>query len=420
MEKKIPTLFDVQIIEQPSIQEVLSGNSNLNRIQVRAFTKYGNRNGSYITDAVADQLIASATQGDTPVIGFFDPSTKSWASHTGPALAKGYGYVENFVGWQPFIDTDGISREYAVFSVVLFTKYYEEARNIFGQNQSMELDPSSIEGAWTTIDGEEYFVYSAAKMLGFCVIGSNEPCFSVSAFFAKKDDNELSSLIFELRTLIEEQKKIFNGGEQPMEVVENIQENVQQEVVESTPQETETENFEAMNENTEENENTQVTEEVPVENNEEETSEDSNNWQQRFEELQVAYNELQASNTSLQARVTELEAFQENSTTQLENLSAENEQLHTTIVGYEAQLNTYALEEKKNLINKYTTILSEEEITSVNEHINDFSYDELESKLAIMFANHQLSAKQEEVTKVPLPEPQESQFALLMKKYRKN
>jgi len=54
MEKKIPTLFDVQIIEQPSIQEVLSGNSNLNRIQVRAFTKYGNRNGSYITDAVAD------------------------------------------------------------------------------------------------------------------------------------------------------------------------------------------------------------------------------------------------------------------------------------------------------------------------------------------------------------------------------
>lgn len=420
MEKKIPTLFDVQIIEQSSIQEVLSGNSNLNRIQVRAFTKYGNRNGSYITDAVADQLIASATQGDTPVIGFFDPSTKSWASHTGPTLAKGYGYVENFVGWMPFVDTDGISREYAVFSVVLFTKYYEEARNIFGQNQSMELDPSSIEGAWTTIDGEEYFVYSAAKMLGFCVIGSNEPCFSVSAFFAKKDDNELSSLIFELRTLIEEQKKILNGGEQPMEVVENIQENVQQEVVESTPQETETENFEAMNENTEENENVQVIEEVPVENNEEETSEDSNNWQQRFEELQVAYNELQASNTSLQARVTELEAFQENSTTQLETLSAENEQLHTTIVGYEAQLNTYALEEKKSLINKYTTILSEEEITSVNEHIKDFSYDELESKLAIMFANHQLSAKQEEVTKVPLPEPQESQFALLMKKYRKN
>ncbi len=98
------------------------------------FTKYGNRNGSYITEAVADMLIASASKGYTPVVGFFDPETNSWASHTGPALANAYGYVEGFEGWQPFQDTDGVERNYAVFSVVLFTKYFNEANFVVGQN----------------------------------------------------------------------------------------------------------------------------------------------------------------------------------------------------------------------------------------------------------------------------------------------
>jgi len=44
-------------------------------------------------------LIASATRGDTPVVGFFDPESQTWASHTGPTLANAYGYVEGFNGW---------------------------------------------------------------------------------------------------------------------------------------------------------------------------------------------------------------------------------------------------------------------------------------------------------------------------------
>jgi hypothetical protein len=42
----------------------------------------------------------------------------------------------------------------------------------------------------------------------------------------------------------------------------------------------------------------------------------------------------------------------------------------------------------------------------------------LESKLAIIYANKHMAGGVEEI--VPLPEPPESQFALLMKKYRKN
>jgi len=49
---------------------------------------------------------------------------------------------------------------------------------------------------------------------------------------------------------------------------------------------------------------------------------------------------------------------------------------------------------------------------------NDLSYDELESKLAITFANKQMTGGEDK--KVPLPETQQSQFALLMNKYRRN
>lgn len=405
MDKIIPTIFDATVIES-SIQDIaLSGNTSLNRIKVRAFTKYGNRNGSYITDAVADQLIASATQGDTPVIGFFDPATETWASHTGPTLANAYGYVEDFLGWESFTDTDGVNREYAVFSVILFTKYYEEAKKILGQNQSMELDPSSITGQWTEIDGNEYYVYSTAKMLGFCVIGSHEPCFSVSAFFAKKDDT-FSSLMFDFKALVEEVKNMNNqGGEQPMEELEQVVE-----VQENEPA-PENENFE-------------------VEENVEDTSEDTSvqevsdnseveNFQARLEELQAAYDALQTNYEAAQNEIAELKSFQETATTELDTLRGENKQLHDAISAYEVQIAEQETGRKVILIQKYEKIMDEEEINDIKEHINDFSYDEIESKLAIRFANHQIASEQE-IKKVPLPEPQESQFALLMKKYRKN
>jgi hypothetical protein len=43
----------------------------------------------------------------------------------------------------------------------------------------------------------------------------------------------------------------------------------------------------------------------------------------------------------------------------------------------------------------------------------------LEGKLAIMFAKQRLTDNDVPAEKVPLPEQPESQFALLMKKYRK-
>ena len=426
MSKQIPIYFDSVIVDSP-FQGISDSNPNIGRLKVRVFTKYGNRNGSYITDAVAEQLIKSATQGTTPVVGFFDPETKTWASHSGPTLANGYGYVESFLGWEPFEDTDGVVREYAVFSVVLFTDYYEEAKKIFGQNQSMELDPNSITGDWTLINDKEYFVYTTAKMLGFCVIGEHEPCFSVSSFFSKNDEiyksqyEKFSSLLFDLKAQVEEAEKNNEGGEQPMNEFEN------QEVVEQTESEVQVENPQVqedtfqVEETTVEEENTAVEETEVVTETEEEVSEEPSEFealQQQFNELQNYYNELQTNYENAQSRINELEEFQVTANETINSLQTENADLKTTLSSYEAQASEAEEVRKNGLIEKYEKILNEEEIDEIRNSIKDFSYDELESKLAIQFAHKEMA--QDEVKKVPLIEPQESQFALLMKKYRKN
>lgn len=437
MDKKIPIYFDSVIVDSP-FQGISGSNPNIGRLKVRVFTKYGNRNGSYITEAVADQLIESATQGTTPVVGFFDPATQSWASHSGPTLANGYGYVESFLGWEPFEDTDGVTREYAVFSVVLFTDYYEEAKKILGQNQSMELDPSSIEGDWIVINNQEYFVYTKAKMLGFCVIGEHEPCFSVSSFFSKNDDTyksqyeKFSSLLFDLKAQVEEAEKNNEGGEQPMNEFENqeLVEQVENEIQVENPQAQKAQDTFQVEETTTEEENVVVTEEensTETKNESVEESMDENVLEEssEFEALQSQFNELQASYEQLQNnfneaknRINELEEFQNNANNELNTLRVKNEELQNTISTYQAQEVENENARKTNLVNKYEEVLGTEEIAEARDLINDFSYDELESKLAIKFANQQMA--QSKIKKVPLVESQESQFALLMKKYRKD
>lgn len=432
MDKKIPIYFDSVIIDSP-FQGISDSNPNIGRLKVRVFTKYGNRNGSYITEAVANQLIESATQGTTPVVGFFDPATNSWASHSGPTLANAYGYVENFLGWEPFEDSDGISREYAVFSVILFTDYYDEANKIMGQNQSMELDPESITGDWTLIENQEYYVYKTAKMLGFCVIGEHEPCFSVSSFFSKNDDiynsqyEKFSSLLFDLKAQVEEAEKNNEGGEQPMNEFEN------QEVVNPAENDNQVENPQMTEETPatfEETETEEVVEEVveqaetevEAEENaqEEEVVEEPSEFdllQQQFNDLQNSYNELQSNYEVAQTRIAELEEFQTNANTEIETLKTQNQNLQSSLQSYEDLAAKAENDRKEQLVEKYEKVLKEEEIKPIKDTINDFSYDELESKLAIIFANKQMAGGDK---KVPLPEPQESQFALFMKKYRKN
>lgn len=133
--------------------------------------------------------------------------------------------------------------------------------------------------------------------------------------------------------------------------------------------------------------------------------------QQSYEELQNSYNELQADYAAAQNKITELEAEKVSLESKFNAVETENAGLKTVVTNYEN-------ERKNSLIEKYENLIGEEEISHIREMVNDFSYDELEGKLAIAFANKQMTGGVSK--KVPLPEPEKSQFALLMEKYRKN
>ena len=443
MKRNIPIYFDNAIIMSPA--EPINGSSGLNRLKVGVFTKYGNRNGSYIKDDVAEMLIASATRGDTPVVGFFDPESKNWASHTGPTLASAYGYVEYFDGWQPFKDTDGVERDYAVFSVVLFTKYFNEANFVVGQNQSMELDINSIEGDWANIGDTEYFVYTKAEIMGLCIIGDHEPCFSVSSFFAKNDDTyksqyeKFSSLLADLKAKVEEAENQPNeGGEHQMEIEMNpevneptpAQEFEAEEPVNQEPEAPAADEF-AAEEPAAEPEQEPVAEEEPAAEPEaEKTAEEPEGEEDEESEEPAAEEEpavdFEAQISELQNQLTEMTTNYENAQTRIAELenqitsASETETaLRNEIATYEAERTRLEVEKKNALIDRYANSLEEEDLADVREHINDYSYDEIESKLAIKFANKQMAGSADNKV-VPLPEPVVDEFALFMQKYRKN
>ena len=440
MKRNIPIYFDNAIIMSPA--EPINGSSGLNRLKVGVFTKYGNRNGSYIKDDVAEMMIASAIKGDTPVVGFFDPETKNWASHTGPTLASAYGYVEYFDGWQPFQDTDGVEREYAVFSVVLFTKYFNEANFVVGQNQSMELDINSIEGDWANIGDQEYFVYTKAEIMGLCIIGDHEPCFSVSSFFAKKDETyksqyeKFSSLLADLKAKVEEaEKQPIEGGEHQMEIEMNpevneptpAQEFEAEEPVNQEPEAPAAEEFAAEEPAAEPEQEEVAEEEKPAEEfeaaEEPEGEEGADPEEPAAEEPAV---DFEAQIAELQNQLTEMTTNYENAQTRIAELEAQITSASETEASLRSEIATYAAErarlevEKKNaLIDRYAKNLDEEDLADVREHINEYSYDEIESKLAIKFANKQMAGSADNKV-VPLPEPVVDEFAVLMEKYRKN
>ena len=165
-------------------------NETISKGRCRIFYKYGNRNGTYITDEFAEKLLATIPYA--PVKGIYENEEGDYTDH-GTARSQGriYGIVpENpNLAWEDHEDEDGIVRTYACVDVLIFTGLYTEANTIVGKSQSMEIYPPSITGAWKIINGKKYYVFETGHFLGLQVLGdTTEPCFEGAAFFALYQD----------------------------------------------------------------------------------------------------------------------------------------------------------------------------------------------------------------------------------------
>ena len=189
----------------------------------RIFYKGGNRNGTYITDEFAEKLMASAPYA--PIKGIYDGD--DYTDH-GKARTEGriYGVVPanpNF-SWEKHVDGDGIEREYACCDVLYYTALYQEAGEINGKSQSMELFRKTLKGAWQYINGKKYYVFSEGGFLGLQALGDDvEPCFEGAGFYSKENEEstEEEGIIALLRQY-EQRTDIFQCHEQGGNIMPEI------------------------------------------------------------------------------------------------------------------------------------------------------------------------------------------------------
>lgn len=450
MAKQIPYIFDDVVIYQPLSPTSFS---NVGRTRVRAFYKYANRNGSFITDQEAEYLIATAKT--KPIVGFYNYMKEDFEGHTSPELAKGYGYIpeEPNFAWEDHLDPDGVMRTYACFDVILHVDYWDEAKQIIGKRQSMELNPETIKGDWNIIDGQEYFVYTFAEMKGFCVLGDDkEPCFEGSAFEKEKESKfeKFSLLLSDLMEKVNEaETKSEKGGEQQMifTIPELNNENYSS-LFESLNPNFNEENGFVVNEVIYSMEDGvaktfSVTDGLTHEYNfsvgedgvlsfEAITKEEEPDYQTAFENLRTQFEELQGNFETLKNEHEVLQASFENTQSvldeknsaieafeaQIAELNSTIETANEKIASYEAQFAEIENGKKEELVASYEKLLSEEDITPIKENVSTFSYDELETKLAVTFSRK--SIEKQKADKVPLPDfTEKSQFEKLIEKYKK-
>lgn len=165
-------------------------NDVLSKGRCRIFYKYGNRNGTYITDEFSEKLLSTIAYAPVKGIYEYDDFTDHGARRSEGRI---YGIVpENpHLQWEEHEDEDGVVRTYACVDVLIFTALYKEASDIIGKAQSMELYEPSLQYHREIIYGQQYIVFDEGCFLGLQVLGKDvEPCFEGAAFFQLQENIE--------------------------------------------------------------------------------------------------------------------------------------------------------------------------------------------------------------------------------------
>lgn len=370
-----------------------------------------NRNKSIITKEVAVQM--ANTLPGSPIVGYYNDSTKDFEEHNRKIEIKNghlnfkddttpYGFVDlNAKVWfQDYIDGNEI-HTYLVTEGYLWTGQYPEAKRIIdkGNNQSMHLDPATLDGTWTYDDksGTRFFIINDAIFSNLCILGDDyEPCFEGANITSFSLDDEFNNKIY---SLMKEVQKLKGGN---LTVGDNIKKPEEGVVVDpvveekTDPAQTEKpaaeleqdpkgasaeEGAPAAEENPAEEPAAEGKEaaqegepaEDPVEEPAEENQEkeegevaqfsltDFQNLQERYSNLETQFNELQTSFNEMKASYDELVEFK----------------------------NTKDREQKQAMIDSFY-MLDDSDKKDVVENIDKYSLDEIEAKLSIICVHNKL------------------------------
>lgn len=367
-------------------------NSAFSKARLKIFYKGLNRNGSYITDEVAEKLLS--TLPGTPIVGSFSGEKDDFEGHMpwSPEELKAYGFVPqdmNF-SWEMSLDPDGVYRTYACTDIILWTGRYPIASRIVGKSHSMELNPNTVEGEWVETDDDFYFEFTNAEFFGLCILGSDyEPCFEGSSFYELHQPTEKNTFSKEMQEMFSLYKGELDIADENLTGGQEMEDKEKDQIAEQEEQE------EVLP--TEEQEQEEVETEEPEveeqEEQEEETSEEETNSEEETEEDSEETEEVE----------TEEEEQEESEQPDLNSQLAEKDQEIESLKAQLAELSSYkaqkVLEEKEKVLDTYSSKLSDDEVAEFRNKINEYeTATDLKKEIALCILDKE--AVEEEVEEV--------------------
>lgn len=403
-------------------------NPGISKADVKVLYLGENRNGSFINKETAMKM--SETLRACPIVGAYRKDIDDFGDHgeiihiengeiTFDCATVPYGFVapDAKVWFKEFTDYDEfgntINREYLMTTAYLWTGQYPEIERCVkeGMGQSMELDGKSIDGHWAenSESGIEFFIINDASFTKLCVLGDGvEPCFegasveapNISDKFSKEGfTTTLYNMMNELKfALAENVEKTDDSESAKEEETTDFAEN-QEEVKEAADEAVD------FAENAEESiESTESAEEV--EENLDQESDFSANTEEEKESEEVVENTEESADNEFAEKDAEIETLKSEIASLQEKyslLEAEAEELRS----YKA---SRISADKDALINKYN-MLSDDDKAEIIANKDSYSYEEIESKLALLYVKKNVDFDDQE-EEIPAPNEATLTFGL--------
>lgn len=421
--------ISVSTIGSPEFVNITSISPLISKCEIKVLYVGANRNRSFITKEVATEMAQSLP--GTPIVGHFIESKEDFGDHGQQmiidgegikfnTLTKPYGFVapDSKVWFQKFEETDEfgntVTREYLMTEGYLWTEQFEECKRVVsnGNPQSMELDEKTLKGYWSedTNRGMEFFIINDAIFTKLCILGEDvEPCFEganvtapdISSHFSK--DNNFNKTLF---AMMQELKFALEGG-QDMPEVENI--------VEETPV-IEAENIEVQDkvdeqisvENEEITEGQTLTEEVspvveePVPADAPAVNVPEAEFVKKEDEEKEEEKDSESSDSEEEPAKDEEKKDDEEDKKKYALLEQQYQELEAKFAKLNDAYNEVINEKKDALIESFS-MLDEADKKDVMENKAQYSLEEIESKLSVIYTRKQMSAKVEESVEEEVP-----------------
>lgn len=409
----------VAVVEAPEFihLEPNAINPGISQCEIKVCYLGANRNGSYIKKDVAEKM--AQTLPGTPIVGAYRKDVEDFGDHgevikiedgeiSFSCKTTPYGFVspDAKVWFQKFEDVDEfdnhVERTYLMTTGYLWTGQYPEIEKCIteGMGQSMELDP--MDGHWATNPENDidFFIINDAAFTKLCVLGSDvEPCFEgasvtapdISASFSKEGFTQtLFAMMNELKYALEDKGGLDMPQSEKDEALFAAEEVAEESVIESDESAVE-ETFAEKEEEKKEEEKEETSKETPAEEDED---------VKKKPEDKAACEDKKKKNSL------------EEDNSELETLRAEMAELQTAFAALKEEAE--ALREfkaardeadKDALIAKYF-MLSDEDKADVIAHKSEYSLEDIESKLALIYVqknvNFDIDSVEEETEETPV------------------